>query len=166
MLRWAQRRCRVRLARSDLFVLPFADASFDFVQCLNVIEHIGTLGDSTSVTHDSAAQRVAAIHELLRVTRPGGYLLLSGVNRLFPLDFFHLQDVRLVRLHSPREKFSLACGDYDRLARATGLAEWTRRKNEWRRERAAGKGPSVLKPQQNDRPEVAERAARAGKAPL
>jgi predicted metal-dependent phosphoesterase TrpH len=45
------------------------------------------------------------------------------------------------------------------------LAEWTRRKNEWRRERAAGGGTSVLKPQQNDRPEVAERAARAGDAP-
>ncbi len=45
------------------------------------------------------------------------------------------------------------------------LAEWTRRKNEWRRERAAGGGPSVLKPQRNDRPEVAERAARSGDAP-
>jgi glyoxylase I family protein len=45
------------------------------------------------------------------------------------------------------------------------LAEWTRRKDEWRRERAAGGGPPVLKPQRNDRPEVAERAARAGNAP-
>ena len=44
------------------------------------------------------------------------------------------------------------------------LEEWTRRKNEWRRERAAGGGPPLLKPQQNDRPEVAERAARAGTA--
>jgi len=38
------------------------------------------------------------------------------------------------------------------------LAEWTRRKNEWRRERAQGVAPPVLKPQQNDRPEVAARA--------
>jgi glyoxylase I family protein len=45
------------------------------------------------------------------------------------------------------------------------LAEWTRRKNEWRKERAAGNGPAVLKPQQNDRPEVAERAARTGSTP-
>jgi catechol-2,3-dioxygenase len=42
------------------------------------------------------------------------------------------------------------------------LDEWTRRKNEWRRERAAGGGAAVLKPQQNDRPEVAGRATRAG----
>jgi glyoxylase I family protein len=39
------------------------------------------------------------------------------------------------------------------------LAEWNRRKDEWRRQRAVGGGPAVLKPQQNDRPEVAARAA-------
>jgi glyoxylase I family protein len=39
------------------------------------------------------------------------------------------------------------------------LEEWTLRKNEWRRERAAGGGAAALKPQQNDRPEVATRAA-------
>jgi glyoxylase I family protein len=38
------------------------------------------------------------------------------------------------------------------------LAEWTRRKNEWRGERAAGKAVAPLKPQQNDRPEAAARA--------
>jgi catechol 2,3-dioxygenase-like lactoylglutathione lyase family enzyme len=43
------------------------------------------------------------------------------------------------------------------------LAEWTRRKDAWRRERAEGGGPAVLEPQQNDRPEVAARAAKAGR---
>jgi glyoxylase I family protein len=38
------------------------------------------------------------------------------------------------------------------------LAEWTRRKNEWRKARAEGKASGPLKPQQNDRPEVAARA--------
>jgi glyoxylase I family protein len=42
------------------------------------------------------------------------------------------------------------------------LAEWTRRKNEWRRQRAAGKAVGPLKPQRNDRPEVAERAGKRG----
>jgi hypothetical protein len=42
------------------------------------------------------------------------------------------------------------------------LAEWTRRKNEWRKERAAGKAVAPLKPQQNDRPEVAARAGKRG----
>jgi glyoxylase I family protein len=39
------------------------------------------------------------------------------------------------------------------------LDEWTARKAQWRRDRAAGKAPATLKPQQNDRPEVAARAA-------
>lgn len=42
------------------------------------------------------------------------------------------------------------------------LAEWTRRKNEWRKERAAGKAVAPLKPQQNDRPEVSARAGKQG----
>jgi glyoxylase I family protein len=34
------------------------------------------------------------------------------------------------------------------------LAEWTARKEQWRKERAAGRASAPLKPQQNDRPEV------------
>ncbi|MBC8159735.1 MAG: class I SAM-dependent methyltransferase [Roseiflexaceae bacterium] len=126
ILRWSERRCRVRLSRADLFALPFAEASFDYVQCLNVIEHIGTVGDTTTVTEDYEAQRIAAIGSLLRVVKPGGYLLLSGVNRTFPIDFFHLQHSGPLRLHSPWEQFSLNCHDYQKLADATGYAEWTR----------------------------------------
>ena len=37
------------------------------------------------------------------------------------------------------------------------LGEWNARKAQWRADRAAGKGPVVLKPQRNDRPEVAAR---------
>jgi ubiquinone/menaquinone biosynthesis C-methylase UbiE len=43
--------------------LPFPDASFDLVTCLDVIEH----------TDDD----VAALRELRRVTRPGGQLVVS-----------------------------------------------------------------------------------------
>jgi len=42
------------------------------------------------------------------------------------------------------------------------LDEWTRRKSEWRAQRASGRVTAPLKPQRNDRPEVAERAGRAG----
>ena len=38
------------------------------------------------------------------------------------------------------------------------LTEWTARKEQWRKDRAAGKAGSALKPQRNDRPEVAARA--------
>ena len=37
------------------------------------------------------------------------------------------------------------------------LAEWTARKEQWRRDQAAGKPTEALKPQQNDRPELAAR---------
>ena len=44
------------------------------------------------------------------------------------------------------------------------LDEWTKRKEQWRIERAAGGGAAApLKPQQNDRPEFAERAASSSK---
>jgi glyoxylase I family protein len=35
------------------------------------------------------------------------------------------------------------------------LAEWTARKQQWRADKAAGRAAETLKPQQNDRPEVA-----------
>ena len=37
----------------------------------------------------------------------------------------------------------------------TRLGEWTARKKQWRRDRTLGKASGQLKPQQNDRPEVA-----------
>ena len=37
------------------------------------------------------------------------------------------------------------------------LAEWTARKEQWRKDRASGKAAEPLKPQRNDRPEVAGR---------
>ncbi len=37
------------------------------------------------------------------------------------------------------------------------LAEWTARKQQWRKDRAAGQAAEPLKPQRNDRPEVAAR---------
>jgi catechol 2,3-dioxygenase-like lactoylglutathione lyase family enzyme len=44
------------------------------------------------------------------------------------------------------------------------LAQWTQRKQAWRAERAAGRDPGALKPQVDDRPEVAERAAASDQA--
>ena len=40
------------------------------------------------------------------------------------------------------------------------LDEWSARKAQWRIERAKGAAPATLKPQQNDRPQVAARASR------
>jgi glyoxylase I family protein len=45
----------------------------------------------------------------------------------------------------------------------TRLEDWSQRKAQWRRDRAEGKVSEALKPQQNDRPEFVERAAKQGK---
>lgn len=140
ILRWADRRHQERLARASLFELPFAPGTFDVVLALNVLEHIGVVGDTTEVAPDYQQQRVAALRSLLMAAKPGGYVLLSGVARRFPFDFFHTplqgqaparerdgwrsrwDPSRWVRVHSPFEKFSLSFGDQQGLARATGLA--------------------------------------------
>jgi SAM-dependent methyltransferase len=125
-LGWKERRHRDRLARGDIRFMPFADRSFDFVLSLNTIEHIGTVGDSDRVTPDYMQQRRTAVSDLVRVTKPGGYLLLSGLSRTIPFDFGHVQNHGFVRIHSPWEKFLLNFADIRRLCDETGLVEWTR----------------------------------------
>lgn len=61
---------RVTVRQGDLTKLDAPDASYDAVLCLGVLMHIPNL-------------RVA-LGELVRVLKPGGVLLLSGVNRASP----------------------------------------------------------------------------------
>jgi SAM-dependent methyltransferase len=60
----ARARGHTSVWRARVEELPFADASFDLVTCLDVIEH----------TPDD----VRAMRELFRVTRPGGRLLVTA----------------------------------------------------------------------------------------
>ena len=46
--------------------LPFCDGAFDFVYCFSVIEHVHSVEES--------------IHEIVRVTRPGGVIYLHTAN--------------------------------------------------------------------------------------
>jgi len=73
----------VTVSRADS--IPFETASFDAAVCLEVIGHI--------------PQRVrsAVSQELLRVVRPGGYIILGTPNRYFPAD----EHAKLLRVHSP-----------------------------------------------------------------
>lgn len=58
------RRHSARLLRADAFALPFPDAAFDLVTCLDVWQHLPA----------DAVPRAA--RELRRVLRPGGFALL------------------------------------------------------------------------------------------
>jgi SAM-dependent methyltransferase len=55
----------LRRVEGSATALPFADASFDVVVCLEMLEHL------------DAAEREPALREMLRVVRPGGRLVVS-----------------------------------------------------------------------------------------
>jgi ubiquinone/menaquinone biosynthesis C-methylase UbiE len=55
--------------------LPFEDGSFDIVTCNSVFEFI-------------PARREQYVRELVRVLRPGGHLMISTENGLFPVDYY------------------------------------------------------------------------------
>lgn len=112
---WAQRGCPDRLHEALGQSLPFPDGRFDAAVSFGVIEHVGAIGDSVDVHPDVWDQRVAFAREVTRVVRPGGAIIMSTPNRLFPIDFFHSTDRYGLRWHSPREAFSVSYGDMERL---------------------------------------------------
>jgi glyoxylase I family protein len=68
--------------------------------------------------------------------------------------FFDPNGVRLELTAQLADEFEMLQESKSTHAR---LAEWTSRKEQWRQDRSAGKAGQPLKPQQNDRPEVARR---------
>jgi glyoxylase I family protein len=86
----------------------------------------------------------------------------NGIEVLGPTDhhifhsiyFFDPNGIRLELTAQLADEFQMLQESKTAHAR---LGEWTRRKEQWRAERAAGKQAAPLKPQQNDRPEVGQR---------
>ena len=69
--------------------LPFADDAFDATTTIGVVEHVGTTTGHLTLAADHREQRWRFARELVRVTRPGGRILLSCPNRWFPIDVQH-----------------------------------------------------------------------------
>jgi SAM-dependent methyltransferase len=69
--------------------IPLRSESFDFVWSLGVIEHIGTMPDTANLKNDYLQARREFATELIRVTKPGGRILLSCPNKAFPIDIHH-----------------------------------------------------------------------------
>lgn len=65
----------------DLRTMPFADDAFDTVICASTVEHIGMdnalYGSAVPRAEDPPAEQRRAIAELLRVTAPGGKVLVT-----------------------------------------------------------------------------------------
>ena len=74
---------------SDAGKLPFIDGYFDVVYSLGVIEHIGTV-DGQAIPLDSYWDiRSEYANSLIRVTKPGGRIVVSCPNKSFPVDLQH-----------------------------------------------------------------------------
>jgi len=73
----------------DSTLLPFPDGFFDVVYSTGVIEHIGTKVGHCELLDDYHAARQRYANEILRVTRPGGRILIACPNKSFPIDAQH-----------------------------------------------------------------------------
>lgn len=116
---WSGRRHREAFHFASVLRLPYPDASFDAVVTGCLLPHIGVVGDSAELQPDAAAQREMAARELLRVTRPGGHIIMGNPNRLCPADLFHKSQMKgpgaLARWHWPSESFLLSFADHEEL---------------------------------------------------
>lgn len=96
---------------ADATSLPFANNSFDFVMSLGVIEHIGTLNGHCTLKKTYIDDRQRYAKEIVRVTRPGGSILIAAPNKLFPVDV----------QHGPRDEVSPEAPIRSFLFKKTGL---------------------------------------------
>jgi SAM-dependent methyltransferase len=119
---WPHRRFPDRLYRANGKHLPFEEQTFDLVYCGCVFPHVGTDGDSDRVLPHYREERSAIAHEMCRVLKPDGYILVSSPNRLCPVDLFHgrSKENPFPRLNSPANAFLLSAADYRELFAGLG----------------------------------------------
>jgi SAM-dependent methyltransferase len=74
--------------QSDACSLPFDSEGFDVTMCMEALEHIGAPNTNRAwkPCPEYRANRKRAVEELLRVTKPGGLIIVVTPNRLFPID--------------------------------------------------------------------------------
>ncbi|MEX0990919.1 MAG: class I SAM-dependent methyltransferase [Actinomycetota bacterium] len=100
-----------RLVCGDVTRLPFGSEVFDAVLAVGVIEHIGTVLGHVTLAPDHLERRSAFARELVRVTRPGGRILVACPNKHFPADLHH----------GPSDAARPAAGWRETLSRRTGI---------------------------------------------
>ncbi len=115
---WNENKQRARLAVAYGQALPFPSDHFDMAISLGVLEHVGTYGypRGKETVPDYMNQRLWFIQEIVRVTKPGGCIVLSTPNQHCPVDFWHHSKGRrrLLRLHWPWETFTVSLGQLRR----------------------------------------------------
>lgn len=94
---WKKYECpRERFFIVDVadFELPFVDESVSLAYSIGVLEHVGTVDGHATRAPDYQQQRRRWIREIFRTVKRGGYLLMGGPNRCFPIDVAHGLDSR------------------------------------------------------------------------
>jgi glyoxylase I family protein len=107
------------------------------------------------VNHISFRVNTVADLEVMKARLEAGGIEVLGVtdHHIFKSIYcFDPNGVRLELTAQLADEFQMLQESKTAHAR---LAEWTARKQQWRKDRAAGQAIEALKPQQNDRPEVA-----------
>ncbi len=124
---WPRRAHGDRLLLANGKHLPFDDNSFDAAFCGCVFPHVGVVGDSNITAPDVEEQRLQLAGEMVRVLRPGGYVIVSSPNRRFLFDIFHGRTPGSYkpRLNLPSSRFLLSVADYQRLFSAAGCGPAT-----------------------------------------
>ena len=124
---WPRRDHDDRLVLANGKHLPFEDNRFDAAFCGCVFPHVGVVGDSNITAPDVDEQRLALACEMVRVLRPGGYVIVSSPNRRFLFDIFHgrTPGSYTPRFNPPGSRFLLSVADYERLFRRAGTGPAT-----------------------------------------
>jgi SAM-dependent methyltransferase len=78
-----------RFVSADATNLPFSDNYFDVLYSMGVFEHIGTAIGHCTLADDYEAKRAQFARELVRVTKPGGRIVVACPNKSFPIDPLH-----------------------------------------------------------------------------
>lgn len=97
---------RQRLRMSPIPEPGMFDTEFDLILAFESIEHVG-LGDSQEPLEITKLFRAFWLGRLLRYLRPGGGIIITTPNRLFPIDE-HGRNGRPIRLHSIARDFTLS----------------------------------------------------------
>ena len=83
---------------------PFREKTFDYVYCLEVIEHVGTRDFDADLLEHAFEIRSKFINDCLDLLKPDGKLLLTTSHRLCPIDIGHGHNYSiLTRLFSKKQ---------------------------------------------------------------